>query len=131
MNFPKELKYTKDHEWARVEGGSAVVGITDYAQNKLGSIVFVELPSTGKSFQKGKTLATVDSVKAAAEVYAPVSGQVEAVNESLADHPEMINQDPYGEGWMVRLKMSDSADLDGLLSSEAYQAFVEEEEAKG
>lgn len=131
MNFPKELKYTKDHEWAKVEGGSVAVGITDYAQNKLGSIVFVQLPSTGESFQKGKTLVTVDSVKAVAEVYAPVSGQVEAVNGSLADHPEMINQDPYGQGWMVRLKMSDSTDLDGLLSSEAYQAFVEEEEAKG
>jgi len=131
MNFPKELKYTKDHEWARVEDAFAVVGITDYAQNKLGSIVFVELPSTGKSFQKGKTLVTVDSVKAVAEVYAPVSGQVEAVNELLAEQPEMINRDPYGQGWMVRLKMIDSPELDGLLSAEAYEAFVAEEEAKG
>ena len=131
MNFPKDLKYTKDHEWARVEGQFAVVGITDYAQNKLGSIVFVELPSTGKSFKKGETLVTVDSVKAVAEVYAPVSGQVDAANDSLRDNPEVINRECYGQGWMVKLKIGDPVELSSLLTSEAYEAFVAAEEAKG
>jgi glycine cleavage system H protein len=131
MNFPKEVKYTKDHEWTRMEGEFAVIGITDYAQDKLGSIVFVELPAPGKSFKKGETLVTVDSVKAVAEVYAPVSGQVEAVNESLRDNPEWINRECYGQGWMVRLKIGDSAELSSLLTAEAYEAFVAEEEAKG
>jgi len=131
MNFPKDLKYTRDHEWARAEGNLAVVGITDYAQEKLGSIVFVDLPARGKAFKKGETLVTVDSVKAVAEVYAPVSGQVEETHESLKDSPEMINQDPYGQGWMVKMKMSDPAEMGSLLSPEAYEAFVAEEEAKG
>jgi len=131
MNFPKEVKYTKDHEWTRMDGEFAVIGITDYAQDKLGSIVFVELPALVKSFKKGETLVTVDSVKAVAEVYAPMSGRVEAVNESLRDNPEWINRDCYGQGWMVRLKIGDSAELSSLLTSEAYEAFVAEEEAKG
>lgn len=131
MNFPKEVKYTKDHEWTRMDGEFAVIGITDYAQDKLGSIVFVELPTLVKSFKKGETLVTVDSVKAVAEVYAPMSGRVEAVNESLRDNPEWINRDCYGQGWMVRLKIGDSAELSSLLTSEAYEAFVAEEEAKG
>jgi glycine cleavage system H protein len=131
MNFPKEVRYTKDHEWTRMEGELAVIGITDYAQDKLGSIVFVELPAPGKSFKKGETLVTVDSVKAVAEVYAPVSGQVEAVNESLRDNPEWINRECYGQGWMVRLKVIDSAELSHLLTAEAYEAWVAEEEAKG
>lgn len=131
MNFPKELKYTKDHEWARMEGEFAVVGITDFAQDKLGSIVFVDLPTLGKSFKKGETLVTVDSVKAVAEVYAPMSGRVESVNESLRDNPEVINRECYGQGWMVKLKIVDSAELNSLLPAEAYEAFVAEEEAKG
>jgi len=131
MNFPKEVKYTKDHEWTRIEGAWAVIGITDYAQDKLGSIVFVDLPAPGKSFKKGETLITVDSVKAVAEVYAPISGQVESVNESLRDNPDWVNRECYGQGWMVRLKIGDSAELSSLLTSEAYEAFVAEEEAKG
>ncbi|OGQ01460.1 MAG: glycine cleavage system protein H [Deltaproteobacteria bacterium RBG_19FT_COMBO_52_11] len=131
MNFPKELKYSKDHEWARLEQEFVVVGITDYAQDKLGSIVFVELPSPEKSFKKGETLVTVDSVKAVAEVYAPVGGRVEAVNESLRDTPEWINRDSYGEGWMVKLKVADPGEMGSLLTAEAYEAFVREEEAKG
>jgi len=131
MNFPKDLKYTKDHEWARVEGNVAVVGITDYAQEKLGSIVFVELPPLGKSVKKGETVVTVDSVKAVAEVYSPLSGQVEEANESLKDIPEIINQDPYGQGWMVKIKISDPAERGALMTPEVYQAFVAEEEAKG
>ena len=131
MNFPKDLKYTKEHEWARVDGKVAVVGITDFAQDKLGSIVFVELPPSGKSVKKGETVVTVDSVKAVAEVYSPLSGQVEESNESLKDTPEFINQDPYGQGWMVKIKISDPAELGTLMTPEAYQAFVAEEEAKG
>ena len=131
MNFPKEVRYTKDHEWTRMEGELAVIGITDYAQDKLGSIVFVELPVPGKSFKKGQTLVTVDSVKAVAEVYAPLSGRVEAVNESLRDNPEWMNRECYGQGWMVKLKIIDSAELSSLLTAEAYEAFVVEEEAKG
>ena len=131
MKFPKDLKYTKDHEWARVEGDAAAVGITDYAQDKLGSIVFVELPPIGKSVKKGETVVTVDSVKAVAEVYSPLSGEVEETNESLKDIPEMINQDPYGQGWMVKIKVSDPSELVALLTPEAYQAFVADEEAKG
>lgn len=131
MNFPKDLKYSMDHEWTKAEEGHALVGITDYAQDKLGSIVFVELPILGKNFKKGDVLVTVDSVKAVAEVYAPVSGQVEEVNESLRDNPEWINRDAYGQGWMVKLKMVDSTETNSLLSPEAYQAFVAEEEAKG
>ncbi len=131
MNFPKDLKYTKEHEWARVEGNIAVIGITDYAQDKLGSIVFVELPPLGKAFIKGETMVTVDSVKAVAEVYSPMSGQVEEANESLKDNPEVINQEPYNKGWMVKLKIANSEELSTLLSPEGYEAFIAEEEAKG
>ena len=131
MNFPKDVKYTRDHEWAKVDGKVALVGITDFAQEKLGSIVFVELPPNGKSVKKGETVVTVDSVKAVAEVYSPLSGQVEESNESLKDTPEFINQDPYGRGWMVKIKISDPAEVGTLMTPEAYQAFVAEEEAKG
>ena len=131
MNTPKHLKYSKDHEWAKIENGSAVVGITDYAQDKLGSIVFTDLPAIGKSFRQGETLLTVDSVKAVAEVYAPLSGVVAAVNEALGENPEVINKDPYGAGWMVKLTVADPADLETLLTPEAYEAFLLEEEAKG
>jgi glycine cleavage system H protein len=131
MNFPKDRNYTKDHEWARLEGDVAVVGITDYAQDKLGSIVFVELPSPGKSIKKGQTVVTVDSVKAVAEVYSPLSGEVKEANDPLKDTPEVINQDPYGQGWMVKIQISTPAELDGLLTPEAYEAFVAEEQAKG
>ena len=131
MNFPKDLKYTREHEWARVEGNIAVVGITDYAQDKLGSIVFVELPPPGKAFIKGETMVTVDSVKAVAEVYSPLSGQVEEANESLKNSPEVINQEPYGKGWMVKLKIANPEELSALMSLESYEAFLSEEEAKG
>ncbi len=131
MNTPKDLQYTKDHEWARFDGGIAVVGITDFAQDKLGSIVFVDMPSPGKTFQKGQTVVTVDSVKAVAEVYAPVSGEVESVNEALKDTPELINRDPYGEGWMFKMKLTSPGEKDLLLDAKAYETFVAEEEAKG
>jgi glycine cleavage system H protein len=131
MIVPKELRYTKDHEWVRVEGDFAVVGITDYAQEKLGSIVFVDLPPAGKSFQKGETLINVDSVKAAAEVYAPLSGEVETLNEQLKENPEAVNQDCYGQGWMIKMKIRNPSELETLLTATAYEAFVVEEEAKG
>ncbi len=130
MNFPKELWYTKDHEWARVEGGTAVVGITDFAQDRLGSIVFVDFPAPGKSFKKGDTLISVDSVKAVAEVYAPVSGEVQAVNDTLREKPELVNQDPYGEGWMIKLKIAEPGELSTLLAVDAYEKLVAQEEAK-
>jgi glycine cleavage system H protein len=131
MNIPKELKYTKDHEWAKLDGQTAVIGITDFAQEKLGSIVFVELPPVGKTFQKGQTVVTVDSVKAVAEVYAPFTGEVIAVNEALRDTPEGINQDPYGRGWMFKLNLTGPAETDPLLTADAYAAFIAEEEGKG
>jgi glycine cleavage system H protein len=131
MDLPKELKYTKEHEWARTEGEFAVIGITDYAQEKLGAIVFIDLPAPGKVFKQGEIMVSVDSVKAVAEIYAPVSGRVEATHEPLKDNPEVVNRDPYGEGWMVKLKITDFAELDNLLSWEAYGAFVAEEEEKG
>jgi glycine cleavage system H protein len=131
MNIPKELKYTKDHEWTKLEGQTAVIGITDFAQEKLGSIVFVELPPVGKNFQQGQTAVTVDSVKAVAEVYAPLTGEVAEVNEALRDTPELINRDPYGEGWMFKLKVTGSAETGPLLTAKAYEAFIAEEEAKG
>lgn len=131
MNYPEDLKYTKEHEWVRMEGDTAVVGITDFAQDKLGSIVFIELPSPGKKYKKGETLVSVDSVKAVAEVYAPLSGEVTEANESLKENPEVINRDPYGEGWMVKLKIVDAAEITTLLDPGDYEKFVAEEEAKG
>ncbi len=131
MNIPKELKYTQDHEWARMEGQTAIIGITDFAQEKLGSIVFVELPPVGKNFQKGQTAVTVDSVKAVAEVYAPLTGEVSAVNEALRDTPESINRDPYGEGWMFKMNLTPSAEKDSLITADEYEAFIAKEEAKG
>lgn len=131
MNIPKELKYTQDHEWTKLEGQIAAVGITDFAQDKLGSIVFVELPAVGKDFQKGQTAVTVDSVKAVAEVYAPLTGKVSEINEALRDTPELINRDPYGEGWLFKLQVGGSAETGALLNAEAYEAFIAAEEAKG
>ncbi len=131
MNFPRDLKYTKDHEWTRINGQTAVVGITDYAQEKLGSIVFVELPPIGQSFRQGEILATIDSVKAVAEVYAPLSGQVLEINEGLKDSPEWINQDAYGKGWIAKLKIDDAAEANHLLSAADYEKFIAEEGAQG
>ncbi len=131
MNYPKDLKYTKEHEWVRLEGENGAVGITDFAQDKLGSIVFIELPPPGKKYKKGETLVSVDSVKAVAEVYAPLSGEVTEANEALKENPEVINRDPYGEGWMVKLKIADSTEFTTLLNPGDYEKFVAEEEAKG
>ena len=127
-NVPKELKYAKSHEWVRYEGGSlATVGITDHAQDLLGDLVFVDLPEAGTEVEAGGECAVVESVKAASDVYSPVAGEVVEVNTSLADAPETINQDPYGEGWIFRLRVSDAAQLDNLLDAAGYQAHVEAE----
>ncbi|MFH2028051.1 MAG: glycine cleavage system protein GcvH [Nanoarchaeota archaeon] len=117
---PKDLKYSKDHEWVKVEGDIAVVGITDFAQKQLTDIVFVELPEKGKRVEKDKAMAVVESVKSVSDVFAPVSGEVIEVNDKLVDSPEIINNDPYSEGWFVKIKMTDSSQLDGLMTAEQY-----------
>ena len=123
-----ELRYTRDHEWLRPEGdGTVVVGITDHAQHQLGELVYVELPDGNPGYQAGDAMAVVESTKAASDVYAPVAGTVVAVNEALASSPELVNSDPYGDGWLLRLKPADAASLDGLLDAAAYQALLAED----
>ncbi len=125
---PTHLLYTKTHEWVRVDGDKVVIGITDYAQSKLGDVVFVELPSTGDDFDAGLSLATIESVKGVSDIYAPISGSVWEVNEELEDIPEYINEDPYGQGWLLSLSIEDQTELDDLLTAEEYQALLEDEE---
>lgn len=127
MEFPANLKYTVEHEWVRVEGDLATVGITAFAQDALGDVVFVELPAAGSAVTAGKTFGVVESVKAVSDIYAPVSGTVEEINEALPDAPEAINSSPYGEGWMIRIRMADPGQLAGLLDAAAYQAQIAEE----
>ena len=119
------IKFTKDHEWIRVEGDVATVGISDYAQKQLGYVVFVELPEIGRNVVAGKEAAVVESVKAASEVYAPVAGDVVEVNEALADDPSLVNRDPMGEGWFVKLRLENQSDLDDLMDEAAYQEYCE------
>lgn len=127
MQFPKELKYQKTDEWVKTEGDFAIVGITDYAQDSLSDIVYIELTvEVGETVAVGDTLATVESVKAAADVNMPVSGEVVEVNEALADTPEILNSDPFGKGWMIKIKLADPADLDALMDAEAYQKFCQD-----
>lgn len=122
-----ELYYTKSHEWVKVEGEKATVGITDFAQSELQDIVYVELPEVGKQLKKGEVLCSIDSVKSSAEVYAPVSGEIVEVNERLSSEPELINKDPYGEGWIVVLKLSNTDEISELLSAKEYQEMIEGE----
>lgn len=122
---PEGLKYTKEHEWVRLEDdGTASVGITSHAQEELGDITFIELPSPGKKTNKGASIATVESVKAASDIYAPVSGEITAVNAGLADSPETINSDPYGAGWICRVKLDDAGELDLLMDAESYTQYL-------
>jgi len=121
---PADLRYTNDHEWVRLEGDDAVVGITAYAAEQLGDIVFVELPAVGRSVEQAKAFGVVESVKAVSDLYAPVSGEVMAVNEELTSRPELVNGDPFGDGWMVRLRIADVAEVDGLLDAAAYDALI-------
>ena len=127
MEFPEELKYTEEHEWVLVGGDLAIIGITDFAQDALGDVVFVELPAVGTEVTTGKAFGVVESVKAVSDVYAPVSGTVEEINEELPDAPEIINTSPYGDGWMIKIRMSDPGELDGLMDVAAYQAHLAEE----
>ena len=127
MNIPKELKYSKEHEWVRVQDDLATIGITDFAQEELGDIVNVELPEEGDSFGKEEAFGAVESVKASSEVFAPVSCKVVEINEPLFDTPELLNEDPYDEGWMIKVELGDPAELDDLMDSEAYRQYIEEE----
>ncbi|HWS56332.1 MAG TPA: glycine cleavage system protein GcvH [Pyrinomonadaceae bacterium] len=124
-NIPDGLHYSKDHEWLRVEGETGTVGITDHAQNSLGDVVYVELPKVGDSFGGHESFGSVESVKAVSELFLPVGGEVVEVNESLQDEPEKVNTDPYGEGWMVRVRIADASQIDGLLSAKEYEDFVQ------
>ena len=124
MSIPDDLQYTNSHEWVRIEGDTATIGITDHAQDELGDVVFVELPEEGDTFDAGESFGTVESVKAVSDLYAPVGGEVVEVNSALEDAPENINEDPYGEGWIVKLRTTDEADL---LSPEEYEKVVAEE----
>ena len=126
-NIPDDLHYSKDHEWVRVEGGVAVVGITDYAQDSLGDVVYVELPKSGEEFAAHESFGSVESVKAVSEIFTPVSGNVSEVNGSLNDEPEKVNKDPYGEGWMIKIKMSSSGEVDSLLTPAEYEDFTKAE----
>jgi len=126
MESPKDLKYSKEHEWIKVEGDVGTVGITDFAQKQLTDIVFVELPEKGKQVEKDKQMAVVESVKSVSDVFAPVSGEVVEVNSKLPDSPEIINKDPYNEGWFVKIKIADKAQLDNLMTAEQYDEMTKE-----
>lgn len=127
MNNPDELQYTKEHEWIRVDRDIVVIGITHYAQDQLGEIVFVELPNEGEEFGKGDVFGVIESVKSANDIFSPLTCEVIEVNDPLADSPEAINDDPYGEGWIIKVKALDPTELDELLSAEEYEAYVQEE----
>jgi len=128
MNFPDDLKYTREHEWARVKGNRAAVGITEFAQEQLGDIVYVELPEIGDMVKKGESFGVVESTKAVSELFSPVTGKVAEVNDPLADAPETINEDPYEEGWMIQVEMSSPGELAELMDAATYANFVKEEQ---
>ncbi len=127
MDFPEEFKYTEEHEWVMVEEEIAVIGISDFAQDALGDVVFVELPEVGAVLEAGKAFGVVESVKAVSDIYAPISGTVEEINEDLIEAPEIINTSPYVDGWMIKIRMADAADADALMTADAYQALIAEE----
>lgn len=127
MEFPKNLRYTKEHEWVHVEGDVAMVGITDYAQSELGDVVFVELPAKGRTLKASETFGVVESVKSVSDLYAPVSGEILDVNGTLESEPELVNKSPYYQGWMIKIRMSDPAEIDRLMDSLSYEKYVEKE----
>jgi glycine cleavage system H protein len=129
--FDSKAKYAKSHEWVRMEGDVTVIGVSDYAQHLLSDVVYVELPEIGDTLTKGESLGTVESVKAAEDAYAPVSGEVVEVNTELEDNPEWVNEDPYGKAWLVKVTLSDAGELDGLMDAAVYEKYVQEEEEKG
>jgi len=124
MNFPSELKYTKDHEWVKVEGNEALIGITDFAQRELGDIVYVDINSVGSEVAKEEVFGTVEAVKTVSDLFMPVTGTVLEINADLNDNPELVNSDPYGKGWMVKVSLADLAEVEDLLSADAYQSLV-------
>jgi glycine cleavage system H protein len=124
MNIPGNLKYTRDHEWTRLEGDLAIVGITDFAQNELGDIIFMEFPEVGESFDQGSPFGTVEAVKTVADLFMPVSGEIVEINGSLEDAPEQVNEDPYGAGWIVKVRPSNPTEVDHLLDAQAYQNLI-------
>jgi glycine cleavage system H protein len=124
MNIPSNLKYTKEHEWIRVEGEVAYVGITDYAQGELGEIVFVEIETVGESLAENATFGSVEAVKTVSDLFMPMSGEILEMNAALEDHPELVNNDPYGDGWMIKVAINDLAELDTLLDATAYEALI-------
>ena len=126
MNFPNNVKYTEEHEWIRVEGDIAYVGISDYAQEQLGAIVFVDITTEGETLEKGEVFGTIEVVKTISDLFLPVAGEVLEQNEALADNPELVNQDPYGKGWLVKIKPNDANDINDLMDAEAYKALVNE-----
>src|SRR4030042_4185188 len=124
MHIPAELKYTKDHEWARIEGDVATVGITDYAQSELGDIVYVELPEVGKKTKQADSFGTIEAVKAVSDLFAPLSGEIIEINHTLSDQPEVINKDPYGEGWLVKIKVSNKSAISILIDKSKYEELI-------
>lgn len=124
MNFPAELKYTKDHEWVRVEGSDAYIGITEFAQRELGDIVYVDISSKGKEVKKDDVFGTVEAVKTVSDLFMPLTGTVNETNPALDNQPELVNTDPYGQGWMVKISIKNASEIDGLLSADAYQSLV-------
>jgi glycine cleavage system H protein len=124
--YPNDYRYTKEHEWVKADGAVATIGITDFAQSELGDVVFVELPKIGTQLKSGQSFGTVESVKAVSEIFSPVSGEVSETNSALADSPEKINQDPHGEGWLVKMRLADSKEVAGLMDAAGYQAYIAE-----
>ena len=124
MNIPSNLQYTKDHEWVKIENGVATIGITDFAQGELGDIVFVELPEAGKSFNAGDAFGTIEAVKTVTDLFSPISGKIVAINEGLDNDPGKVNSDPYGDGWLVKIRLSDPDEKDGLMSSIVYEEII-------
>lgn len=124
MNFPQNLKYTNEHEWIRLEGDIAYIGITDYAQDQLGDIVFVDITTVGETLETGETFGTIEVVKTISDLFLPVGGEILEINEALEENPELVNQDPYGEGWLIKLKPTDVNEIAGLLDAEAYKSLI-------
>lgn len=126
MNFPTNVKYTNEHEWIRLEGEEAYVGITDYAQTQLGDIVFVDVPTEGETLEKGETFGSIEVVKTVSDLFLPVGGEILEVNQALKENPELVNKDPYGEGWIIKIKPTDVSEMDDLLDAEAYKKLINE-----
>ncbi|PKQ38781.1 MAG: glycine cleavage system protein H [Actinobacteria bacterium HGW-Actinobacteria-1] len=125
--YPKDLKYDKEHEWVKLDGDVAIIGISDFAQDQLGEVVYVDLPSVGDEVAAGESFGEIESVKSVSELFSPLTGEIVEVNDALGDAPETVNEDAYGDGWMLKIKMSDAAELDELMSAEEYEAFIAEE----